>query len=165
MKIVNKKTSKFTVIPNELILDPELTPTAKWVLFYILSRPVDWQIYSKEITKHSKISYNTVRRAMNELIQYKYVERIRVRHPSGKFAGYLYWAYEKPIESSSLTEAQKTTCGYLVTTKKDITKEGQIEHFDRISDYHRIESESHSRMLKDDVIKAGYGWTEDMKEH
>ena len=78
MKIVNKKQGNFTIIDNKLINTPDLTPKAKWILIYILSKPYDWQVYEGDIKNHALIGRDAVRSGLKELIRCGYIDFFRV---------------------------------------------------------------------------------------
>jgi hypothetical protein len=150
LKIINKKTRNFTIVPNELIIDPNLTPKAKWILIYILSRPYDWQVYEQEIKRHSKIGRDAIRTGIQELIKASYIDRFKRRNKAGQFTGYEYYAYEKPTIAHTLTEDGKSDIGLSNTTNTDYTKT------DGLPSYHDQQYDNANRL---DTEDAGLTYT------
>jgi hypothetical protein len=88
-KLIRK--SNFTQIPNSLILDEELSFKAKGVYAYLASKGDGWAFYISEIAKHSKDGKDSVRSALQELIDNKYL----VRHKyNNKDTGQIEYNYE-----------------------------------------------------------------------
>ena len=82
----------FTVIPNCTLEDKELSLKGKGLLAYLLSRPVDWQIYISQLSSVLKESKNTLSGILKELISVGYVTREQKRD-GGKFFCYEYTVY------------------------------------------------------------------------
>lgn len=71
-----------------------LSPNAKAVLFYRLSRPTDWQLNVKDVSNHVNISPYLVYKALRELEGLGYLHRERIRGTRGRFTQYKYVFFE-----------------------------------------------------------------------
>ncbi len=78
--------------------DDRLSWKAKGLLAYMLSMPNDWTFYNDELMKHSPDGSSTFKAAMNELKEYGYVVRRKMKDKKGKFIGWETVVYEQPIE-------------------------------------------------------------------
>jgi len=92
MPVIRKQIDRnFTIFPNDIIYDKELSLKAKGLLLLLLSRPDEWEFYMNEITKHSKDGKDSVRGGLNELFRSGYMEKKRVKDAeTGHFTGWEY---------------------------------------------------------------------------
>ncbi|MCL9971568.1 DnaD domain protein [Anoxybacillus kestanbolensis] len=81
--------------------DDRLSWKAKGLLAYMLSMPDNWTFYNEELMKHSPDGSSTFKAAMNELKQYGYVVRQKVKDEKGKFVGWETVVYEEPVENDT----------------------------------------------------------------
>jgi len=88
-KLIRK--SNFTQIPNSLILDEELSYKAKGVYTYLASKGDGWVFYVSEIAKHSKDGKDSVKSALTELIQNRYLVRHKLNNEE---TGQIEYDYE-----------------------------------------------------------------------
>ncbi|MCI5968581.1 hypothetical protein [Helicobacter sp.] len=77
---------KFTMIPNDLLHDKNLTDGAKVLAFYLMSLPKDWQIVWENVAKALNTSIATLRRRKSELMKLGYILLIDNRNTEGKFS-------------------------------------------------------------------------------
>ena len=85
-RIIQQDQDPFTMVPNEIILEPELSNNAKIIWVYLRMRPVDWTFYNCEILKHVKISAKTLVRAFEELEEFGLITREQLRASNGQFS-------------------------------------------------------------------------------
>lgn len=89
--LAEKPKSHFEKADNWLIETSLLSPLAKMIYLYIVSRPPGWEIYAKEIADRWKISVEAVTRGLEELKEHRVLEHKRERDPITKrFVG-LVW--------------------------------------------------------------------------
>ena len=102
--IRQKRKANYTVIPNEMLNNTELSFKAKAILCYLLSKPDKWSVYLSQLAKASTDGYESVVSGMNELIAKKYV----FRQPNSGVnpGGWEYFVYDEPQvqEDSRLSE-------------------------------------------------------------
>ena len=66
-KIFNSIRSNYTIVPNGFINDMELSPQAKFIFIYMLSKPESWEFYLDTISKEVGFGKDTVRKYISEL--------------------------------------------------------------------------------------------------
>ncbi|WP_432199261.1 DNA-binding protein [Anoxybacillus gonensis] len=93
-----QKNSNYVVMSKVGLHDDRLSWKAKGLLAYMLSMPNDWTFYNDELMKHSPDGSSTFKAAMNELKEYGYVVRRKMKDKKGKFIGWETVVYEQPIE-------------------------------------------------------------------
>ena len=93
-----QKNSNYVVMSKVGLHDDRLSWKAKGLLAYMLSMPNDWTFYNDELMKHSPDGSSTFKAAMNELKEYGYVVRRKMKDEKGKFIGWETVVYEQPIE-------------------------------------------------------------------
>lgn len=102
--IRQKRKANYTVIPNEMLNNTELSFKAKAILCYLLSKPDKWSVYLSQLAKASTDGYESVVSGMNELIAKRYV----FRQPNSGVnpGGWEYFVYDEPQleEDSRLSE-------------------------------------------------------------
>ena len=121
IRVQKDKDNPYVIVNKIFLNENRLSLKAKGLLAYLLSLPDDWKVYIKELEKHHKDGRESISTAINELIKHKYMHRIRIRE-KGKFKGYCYKVYERPVNIYDATENGfsvngKTENGKPVTTK------------------------------------------------
>lgn len=117
---INKRDNPFVQVDKNVVMDNRLSWKAKGILMYLLSRPVDWQVYEKEVIRHAQDGRDSVRSGINELIEVGYVTREEKRNHLGQFRGYNYQVYEEP-HRSGLSVMGESNNGEPVLTNKEGT--------------------------------------------
>ena len=64
-----KRTSNFTVVPNEFLHTDKLSFKAKGLLSYLLSLPSDWEVHISHLATASKDGHDSVSSGMAELLE------------------------------------------------------------------------------------------------
>lgn len=98
---VSKRDCPYVIVDKTALNDNRLSWKAKGLLCYLLSLPDDWKINLRELTTHSSDGRDSTQSALNELIKFGYCVKERVRDEKGRFAGYMYTVYERPIENDN----------------------------------------------------------------
>ena len=102
----------FTQIPNHIILNPEISGTAKAIYFYIIMRirqNKEWEFYDYDIMSHLKEGRDAFRNAKKELIEYGYLIKIKQNiGGNGKYKGCEYAIKKEPITGNP-TSVEPTT--------------------------------------------------------
>ena len=93
-----QKERDYTVLNNIFIRDKTLSWKAKGVMTYLLSLPDDWSVYLSEIQTHATDGRDSLRTAINELVEHGYLVRTQVRNDSGKFGSLTYEIVESPAD-------------------------------------------------------------------
>lgn len=91
-----EKKNKYTQIDNKLIRDRNLSLKARGLLIYMLSLPDDWDYSISGLSTECKEGKSSIRSAIDELIEHRYITRSLVRGKNGLLGGYEYVVYEEP---------------------------------------------------------------------
>ena len=107
-KVKNKVRRDFTIIPNALINDDNLTDRARFLFVYMASKPEDWDFYQVPLAKKLGYSIDTLRKYISELLESGWMER-QERREGGKFDSFDYTLLPSP--SGKNTDTVKTRIG------------------------------------------------------
>ncbi|MEB6046008.1 conserved phage C-terminal domain-containing protein [Staphylococcus pseudoxylosus] len=112
---VYKESGNFVTVHKNFIHDPNISWKAKGILLYLLSRPDDWQVYEKELEKHSLDGRDSLKNGIKELETTGYIVRTRKRDDKGRLREYEYSVYEQPNQNGlpnvGLSNVGKTNTG------------------------------------------------------
>jgi len=111
-----QKTKDYSVISNTALKDKRLSWKAKGLFAYLMSCPDDWNIYLKQLMDVSSDGQSSTTTALNELIEYQYITRERIKNQDGTFSGYDYKVYEIPYLENQNTDNQKLENQNLLNT-------------------------------------------------
>lgn len=91
----SKQAAKFTVIPNAILEDKNLSLKAIGLLCYLLRLPADWAINKTSLHKYLKDGRDAVLAAFKELEDFGYIEAEEIRE-KGRFVGFNYEVSDFP---------------------------------------------------------------------
>lgn len=91
-----EKKNKYTQIDNNLIRNRNLSLKAKGLLIYMLSLPDDWDYSISGLSAECKEGKSSIRSAIDELMEQRYITRSLTRGEGGLLDGYEYVVYEEP---------------------------------------------------------------------
>jgi hypothetical protein len=83
-----KINGNFGVAPNELLNDSSISLKAKGLYIYMQSKPDDWVFSVERISYQNKDGIDSVRNAINELIQSGYLSKNRINDNKGGIYAY-----------------------------------------------------------------------------
>lgn len=155
-----KRTSNFTVVPNEFLHSQELSFKAKGILTYLLSLPSDWELHVSHLSTISSDGRDSVYNGIQELIEAKYIWR---RPRSGtEPGGWEYFIYDSPelecpFNKSPHTEKPYTEnpeSGKPVTTKELNREERTKEEQSNDDDFETFYSTYPRKVSKANAEKA-----------
>lgn len=110
MKTIFRKNKNnanpYARIDKAFLNDERLSFRAKGIMSYLLSKPDDWELNTRELQKASKEGRDAVRAAVKELIEFGYV-RYKKIHVQGKFQ-HMYTVHEEPNEGNAEIKEPKT---------------------------------------------------------
>lgn len=87
---IGERSSKdYAIIPNSLARCSDLTAPARSVALYLWSQPHGYEISERSIAKSLKMNRKAVARALDNLIEYRWL--IKVRHETR--GGGAWWEY------------------------------------------------------------------------
>lgn len=90
--ISNKTKSNFTMIPNTVIRDNNLSATARFLLIFMLQLPETFNFSEQELANQTGEGLRSVQNALKELETYKYFHRVKDGNDT------IYHVYEEPTE-------------------------------------------------------------------
>lgn len=101
LRIVNRYWS----IPNSILNNEELSLKAKWLFWYIQSKPDDWDFSAERIAKGSKDWLDSVTAWLKELEINWFLERIKYKNELW------HWEIDYVLHESSINENWKPSIG------------------------------------------------------
>ena len=114
---IRKEYSKgFTTTSNTIIRDERLTWKARGIFNYLWSMPDDWDFYAKEVAKHAKDGIHSLDSGLDELAEYGYLERTRLRDKKGRFGAPVWVLHDDPVND------QKPKCGFPILDNPKLGK-------------------------------------------
>lgn len=84
--------------------DPRLSWKAVGILWFLLSRPEDWQIYQRDLLKRHTDGLASLRTGLKELEEAGYLKRRFLRGEDGKLTGRDWLVSERPLEPGDWEE-------------------------------------------------------------
>ena len=121
-----EKNKDYTTISNYHLRDKNLSLKSIGLLTIMLSLPDDWDYSLEGLTKITKDGLASVRTAIKELEDNKYLVRNQGRNKNGKFGDIEYLVYETPICEKSISvkpKAEKPISENRTQLNTNITKE------------------------------------------
>ena len=83
--VKSKLTEKFTIIPNEILTDRNLSLKGKGLLCILLSLPNDWAVYKTQLCTFSKDGRDATIKAFDELVENNYITSVKRIDSKGRF--------------------------------------------------------------------------------
>lgn len=96
-----KISGNFGVAPNELLNDSAISLKAKGLYVYMQSKPSEWSFSLEKIAYQNKDGIDSVRNAINELIQSGHLTKKRVGRAGGT-VNFVYQLQEPTLENPTL---------------------------------------------------------------
>lgn len=126
--IRTKRRDNFTIINNDII-NAKMSLQALGLLVFLLSKPDDWKIQKKSLSKNFKNGRDATNTAFNELIDLGYIETVQVRQ-EGKFKSVNYLVYDQPEPQTGnqYTVGEKSPQPEKPSTEKPSTEKPYTEN-------------------------------------
>lgn len=93
-KIVKDKKQGYTVVPNQLLFDENISLKSTMLLTIMLALPPTWDLTLKGLATLKKDGLDSIRTGINELEKAGYIVKKRVRNELGQVKGTEYTVYE-----------------------------------------------------------------------
>lgn len=93
--IRHTRRENFTVVNNDYLQDKRLSWKAKGIITYVMSLPADWKININDLVNRSEDGRNSLTTGINELVEFGYCRKQRVKGDGGRFVGYRYEISDK----------------------------------------------------------------------
>ena len=84
---------EFTIIPNKIIRNPDLSSKAKTIICILLSNKDGWKSYQSTLEKMLKEGKDAIAVGLRELEKFGYLRRIKYRNMQTKVWAGSFWAY------------------------------------------------------------------------
>ena len=103
--------NNFTMIPNEVIFNKDLSAKARFLLIFMLALPEGWNFNERGLCTATGEGRTAIRSALKELMDNKYLYRIQARHESGTgFGNMIYYLFTEPttiqVEGHEASQAE-----------------------------------------------------------
>lgn len=145
---IRKEYSKgFTTTSNTIIRDERLTWKARGIFNYLWSMPDDWDFYAKEVAKHAKDGIHSLDSGLEELAEYGYLERTRLRDKKGRFGAPVWVLHDDPVND------QKPKCGFPILDNPKLEKP-ILDNRTLLNKYLTKETSTNEIQEERDVYKA-----------
>jgi hypothetical protein len=99
----SKHVGNYTVIPNSILQNNNLTLEAIGLLCHLLSLPPDWVVYKSQLSERLKIGRERFNRIFKELTDNGYIISIRKVSEDTKQFDYEHIVYDKPYNGEPYT--------------------------------------------------------------
>jgi len=147
-KLNNKIKDNFTIIPNDIIRNKNLSDRARFLFCYMASMPDEWKFYQGVMAKELGYTKDTLRKYIEELLQTGYLNREQ-RRETGKFDSYDYTLNFSPCmentdtvktrngknpsrENSSLINTNLEKRKTIINTNLEKDIENEFSHFEKV---------------------------------
>ena len=122
-KLNNDIKKNFTIIPNDIIRNKNISDRARFIFCYMASMPDDWKFYQGAMAKELGYTKDTLRKYIEELLTTGYLYREQ-RREEGKFDSYDYTLNFTPSGKKADTvksrNEEKPTREKSTLTNKDV---------------------------------------------
>jgi len=106
--IKNTIKNNYTIIPNKLINDTNLSDRARFLFITLASKPDDWEFYNYNLAKTVGYSIETLRNYMNQLIISGWLTKVQNKNNKGQFSSNNYIINSEPLQVSPYREKPDT---------------------------------------------------------
>lgn len=117
----------FTIVRNDWIRNSGLNPNANYLLIYLVSHEVGYEIKFDQISRETKLGVRAIRTAMQELKDAGWLKAQRSHKPNGQLGPYRYEITE-PTTVRLSTVADSTVADSTVAHRTDIKKTNNKEN-------------------------------------
>ena len=155
------KNKDFSIISNNIFKDKKLSLKAKGLLALLLSLSDNWKLSVSGLNSILKEGHRSIRSTINELIEFKYMERHQVRE-NGKILYWNYTVYENPNLHMRNVDVQNVDVQNQVQVSNNIINNqsnkdnSKIKFFDEVMAF-----ENYSKEMLNDFFEY---WSEPTKK-
>jgi len=96
MIIRTHRRSEFTILPNHVLQNSQLTWEARGMLAYLVSLPENWQVHVTELSGRSPAAYSKNKRIIAELVAAGHIVKSQKRDSAGKFKDWIFDVFDEP---------------------------------------------------------------------
>ena len=149
----NNIKKEFTIVPNALINDNNLSDRARFIFVYMASKPDDWTFYNAELSKSLKYAIVTLRKYIIELHNSGWITKERIR-TNGLFSANTYTLNARPIAKPPcdvFINMVKKQHDNLSTHKKNNIKKQHVEKTDTLNNNN---THKKRKLIKNNLTKG-----------
>jgi hypothetical protein len=95
--VKNNISKNFTIAPNELINNNQITDRARFLFIYLSSKPDDWVFYNRQLSNALNYSIDTLRKYLKELVISGWMTKEKQKRIYGKFTSNTYVLNSEPV--------------------------------------------------------------------
>lgn len=117
-KIENELVIPYTMVPNEVLQNPELSLKQKGMLCYLISLPKGWKIYKSELESRFTDGRESISNAIEDLVKLGFLGKTENPKEQGKFSGFTYTVKPLRVNRNGSTATENPQ---LINTNKEIT--------------------------------------------
>ena len=92
---------KFTIVPNDIIRRPDITPRAFRVFVWLIANTAGGEMSANRIAQALDMSKDTARKALIDLEHLGYLRRAQVHNTDGTFSHIEYRLYFEPVDDTA----------------------------------------------------------------
>jgi len=107
MILIHKQSPEkdFTMVPNSIFEDKNLSLKATAILIYAINKPLDWKLQVKDIANRFTDQKASIYSGLKELEEQGYLVKVQEQdRKSGKFGEVVYHMYDSPRKGKEVTE-------------------------------------------------------------
>ncbi|MBA7542219.1 hypothetical protein ES705_34538 [subsurface metagenome] len=117
IRVKKDKNNPYLIMNKTVLEDRRLSLAAKGLCCYLLSKPDDWYIHTKDIIANCSNGRDSVYSSINELVKFNYMYKHQFRSNNGAFYSYNYLVYERPKKPTSIKTYTQPLPGKPYTVK------------------------------------------------
>lgn len=99
--IKSKLDENFSVLPNAIVNRKGMSLKAKGLMWYLLSKPDNWELSIPDVINHSTEKRDAVETVIKELEGLGFLVKEHHRKKNGHFDGYDYFVFDTPQNSAN----------------------------------------------------------------
>lgn len=104
IRMKHGRTSPYLVISRNTAQDSQLSFAARGMLFYLLSKPDDWELKKYDLMREGDCGIDKINSLIKELRAKRYLAIQRVKGDGGKFTGVCWVVYEIPYDEGEVED-------------------------------------------------------------
>ena len=159
--------SRYGIVPNELLNDPNISLKAKGLFAYLQSKPDGWSFSREKISRQTKDGRDSISSALQELEENGYLQRIQVRNQNGIFTGYDYVLHEtgydrKPVGGK--VTGGKTTGGKDADISNKDNSKGEVSKKEKTKEINFFEEKIPQQLKNNGFVEVWKDWVKHRKQ-
>lgn len=142
----------FTIIPNKILKNPNLSAYARLIAIYIISLPKNWNVNLAHIAKEVGITERSIGKYIKELILAGILEKTQLKNDDGTFSKDTIYSFEnyqeakaqEPKQNQEVLDFENMPLEVLENYIQNQSHDLQNTKEPKIQDFHRSEKNPHA---------------------